>query len=255
MAAGAMLLGFLPTILALGGRPNTTEVGLLSLRRPLLASLLGFGTPAITSVPTFEYRNSIEVLRKHHDSLGTPKLSKPWTTAIVAFEYIFACAAIANVAHTSWQLGLSSVCSFAPSSIFLPALWTLVTPLIHWCGTLAIVRRTTLTTCVQGGCQKTGMFTRLFRHELQLCSQQPPASLAFRRESRAFIILSLITSTAAVAHLAFGTVVLSSTLFVGTGDAVMITARYFASTAVCQLILMFEISGMRQIVNIESEQS
>lgn len=128
MVSAAIILGLLPTILAVGGRPSTVEVGLLSLRRPFLAFLLGVGTPGITSIPAFEYKSPIQMLQKQSDSISTPKLSKLLAIAIAAVQYIFACAAIANIAQTSWQLGVSTVCSMAFDNTWLPLLWTFSTP-------------------------------------------------------------------------------------------------------------------------------
>ncbi|KAJ5424749.1 hypothetical protein N7445_010722 [Penicillium cf. griseofulvum] len=255
MASAALILGLLPTLLAVGGRPNTVEVGLLSLRRPFLAFMLAVGAPGITSIAAFEHKSAIQVLQKEPDSLHTPKLSRLSAIAIVAIEYILACVAIANVVFTSWQLGVSSVCSMAYANTWLPLLWTCSTPLIYACGTFAIMLRIEFNIPQQGTVQKAGMLKRLFRHEMQLCSQQAQASVTFRRESYTFISLSLLTSLLAIVHLAFGTVLLSSSLFVGTGDAFVITARYFASTAVCRVILMFEMNGMRQTVDLRYEHT
>jgi hypothetical protein len=194
------------------------------------------------------------MLQNDPDSLDTPKLSRLSAIAIVAIEYIVACVAIANVMYTSWQLGVSSVCSMAYDNTWLPLLWTCSAPLIYACGAFAIMLRIDFNT-QQDTEQKAGMLKRLFRREMQLCSQQAQASVTFRRESYTFIFLSLLTSLLAIVHLAFGTVLLSSSLFVGTGDAFVITARYFASAAVCRVILMFEMNGMRQTVDLRYEHT
>jgi hypothetical protein len=51
-----------------------------------------------------------------------------------------------------------------------------------------------------------------------------------------------------ILHIICGTLVLSSMLFVASGDAVIVAARLLASSAVCRAILMFELSGMGQAV-------
>lgn len=255
MASASLILGLLPTLLAVGGRPNTTEVGLLSLRRPFLAFMLGVGTPGITSIAASDHKSAIRMLQKEPDSLDTPKLSRLSAIAIVALEYILACIAIGNVIYTSWQLGVSSVCSMAYDNTWLPLLWTCSAPFIYACGAFAIMLRIDFNIPQQATEQKAGMLKRLFRREMQLCSQQDQASVTFRQESYSFIFLSLLTSLLAIVHLAFGTVLLSSSLFVGTGDAFVITARYFASAAVCRVILMFEMNGMRQTVDLRYEHT
>jgi hypothetical protein len=188
------------------------------------------------------------MLQKQPDSFRVPKLSRHSAIAIAAIEYICVFAAIANVAHTSWQLGVSSVCSMAYDNNWLPLLWTFSTPLIYACGIVAVKLRTEFRE--QGAVEKSGMFKILFWREMQLCGQQAQASLTFQQESYAFVFWSLLTSLLTTVHLAFGTVLLSSSLFVGTGDAFVIAARYFGSAAVCRAVLMFEMNGMRQTVDL-----
>lgn len=58
MASATVILGLLPSTLSLAGS-NTAETGLLMLRRPMLAFLLGAGSPAINPPRTFEYLDPV----------------------------------------------------------------------------------------------------------------------------------------------------------------------------------------------------
>jgi hypothetical protein len=53
--AAAILLGLLPTILAMAGS-TTVEIGLLAYRRPLLAFLVAMETPIVNPIRAFDYR-------------------------------------------------------------------------------------------------------------------------------------------------------------------------------------------------------
>ncbi len=42
-------------------------------------------------------------------------------------------------------------------------------------------------------------------------------------------------------------------LFVSTGDALIMAARFLASTVACRIVLMYEISGARQSVEFQDD--
>jgi hypothetical protein len=75
MASAAVLLGFIPFILASLGS-ITIELALIASRRPILAILLVLGSPSVNPIRTFDYPNPVEdfdegeskfVLSKIHD--------------------------------------------------------------------------------------------------------------------------------------------------------------------------------------------
>lgn len=248
MAAGAVVLGLLPTILALAGS-NTIELGLLCFRRPLLAFLLGLGTPAIMPIRTFDYRNPAELLQKRQGAPEALKASRPQAKIIVALQYILTCAALANVAHTTWQLTLFTVISFAPATQFLPSMWVVLAIVIHMFGTTAIALRMKLT--LRNALKPKTAIKKRFHEEFNLCAHHSKAQLTLHPETNSFILFSWLTSMGTILHIIFGTLVFSSMLFIASGDAVIVVGRLLASTAVCRVILMFEISGMRQVVDTQ----
>ncbi|KAF5531929.1 hypothetical protein FNAPI_13084 [Fusarium napiforme] len=74
------------------------------------------------------------------------------------------------------------------------------------------------------------------------------------KETKTFLVLSWWQSTITILHILFGTLVFSGMLFVGTKDALMIVGRYIAGVAICRVILMYELAGLRQsCVEIDGE--
>ena len=66
-------------------------------------------------------------------------------------------------------------------------------------------------------------------------------------EARTAICLNWAAVMLAYAHWIFGTLVFSSTLFIGTLDALGVIARYLASALVCRMILLVELAGIRDV--------
>ena len=257
MASAAIFLGLLPTTLSLVG-PSTVETGLLALRRPLLSLLLASGAPAVSPIRTFEYRLPAELIRKRPDGIDAPRFTSRSAAILASLEYLFACAAVVNLAHVSWELGFKTVCSFSSETNFLPALWTFLALSVHIIGTVAVILRVSCKDLVVGPAARRrqswyGYGRQLLRCEFQLAVRQPAWALELKRESYAFIFCSWCTSVGTVLHIIYGTAVFSSILFISTQDALSVFARYLASTLVCRAILAFEIGGMREVVEIETE--
>jgi len=78
-------------------------------------------------------------------------------------------------------------------------------------------------------------------------------SLALERETSFFLILSWLSSVGTALHILFGTMVLSSVLFVSTDDALKIGARILASHLVCRTIVELELAGLRATVKTDYE--
>lgn len=74
-------------------------------------------------------------------------------------------------------------------------------------------------------------------------------SIKTRTETRRFLFCSWWESTFTILHLIFGTLVFSGTLFVGTKDATGILGRYIAGVAVCRVVLIYELAGLRDNCN------
>ena len=71
-------------------------------------------------------------------------------------------------------------------------------------------------------------------------------------EARIAVCLNWVAVILAYAHWIFGTLVFSSTLFIGTLDALGVIARYLASALVCRMILLVELAGIRGLEETET---
>ena len=70
-------------------------------------------------------------------------------------------------------------------------------------------------------------------------------------EARTTVCLIWVALILAYAHWIFGTLVFSSTLFIGTLDAFGVIARYLASALICRMVLLVELAGMRAVEKVE----
>lgn len=82
-------------------------------------------------------------------------------------------------------------------------------------------------------------------HEFQVSSSQQGLRVDYFPESYWYIFLAWFLSTGTICHILFGTVIFSSLLFVGPNDAMTVVARYMGSVIVCRVVLMYELSGLR----------
>lgn len=66
------------------------------------------------------------------------------------------------------------------------------------------------------------------------------------KETKRFLLAAWWESTLTILHVVFGTLIFSSLLLVGIKDALSIVGRYMASVALCRIILMYELAGLRE---------
>lgn len=271
-AAAAVLLGLLPTTLGIAGS-STNEMGLLALRRPLLAALLAAGAPAVLPLRVLDLAGTndpvalllLEDEKRHRAVKMVPHVRSSVAVAamVAALQYVLACAAVANVAHVSWLLASRTVCSFASDTMTLPLIWCFATLGVHAMGAVTVRCRLKLverphsvTTSTSGKGKNTkswtGSFVELLRRESRLSCRQTTVgdaiAVEIREESYGYILLSWCTSIVVVVHLIFGTIVFSSMLFISTQDALAVVARYLVSTIICRAIAAFELDGLQRSV-------
>lgn len=247
--AAAILLGLLPVMLAMASS-TTLEIGLIAFRRPLLAFLLSLGSLSVNPIRAFDYRNIVHHLGLQSD---VPLKSSPKTQHCSAFlvstsQYLLIAGAIANVGLVTRDLSLKTVSTLSLSSTFLPALWVSTAAAIICLGVLAFTLRVGLKNATTLRRERT--VQRLSR-EFKLNSNKSHCCLYLREETYLSIVLNWLVAIFIIAHLAYGTLLLSSLLFIGTRDAAVIAVRLFGSTLICRAILMYELSGLRERVTFE----
>lgn len=89
-----------------------------------------------------------------------------------------------------------------------------------------------------------------WRKETTPCANQPKGLddvLKFKKVRSFAIFFNCIASTMAFFHLWFGTLLFSSLVFVAVYDIMnSIFWRYLLSTAICRLVLLIELAGLRE---------
>ncbi|RWA10268.1 hypothetical protein EKO27_g4817 [Xylaria grammica] len=243
IAAAAVVLGLLPTTLSLAGS-SAAEA------------------PAVSPIRAFEYREPIHMLREGTGGFTALfRLSGPWAMTLSGLQYVVVLGATANVIQVSWGLGTQAVISFSSDNPYQPLLWYLFALVIHIFGTITVRLRVRLQSdtgssprkAEWGGWSFIPSVWAKVRQEFKLSGHQPITILRIRKEMLMFYLFSWITSTGTIVHIIYGTLIFSGTLFVGTQDAILVVFRYFLSTVVCRVILMMEISGMRQSTKVLQE--
>ena len=214
MASASVLLGLLPTILGLAGS-STVEVGLVALQRPLLALLLGIASPAVNPLRTFEYGAPVKLMSREDYSAEPLMIPRYLRQLVSGMQYALALAAISNLAMVTYSL---SIRTYSVSNQYVPIvlLWMCLAVFIHIMGAVALRLRMKLIVENPLG------ISAALKNEFLLSAYQPGGQLAFRQESYWFIALSWAISVATIIHIAMGTMVLSSLLFINSQDALLI---------------------------------
>ncbi|KAI0974372.1 hypothetical protein F4678DRAFT_486227 [Xylaria arbuscula] len=263
----SIALGLIPpTIQVLG--PDTTGIALLSMRRPLLASLLSFGSPAIrVGADPVEVLRSVPRVKFNATYLfvGPGDLNwkrRAFIMAVSAVEYGIAGAAVFSVAYHVWFLTYQAVC-WAAIQLFqtthlpetaAPLFWVLfVVPVKLMCD-FAIRWRVKKTACDGNfsGMRNRGIIeTSIYWTYDSICSELTPYMYSkpfyFHTidEGPAWLFFSRFLNLASLAQLLMGGIILSTMFFVGFRDTI-ITATWFLSSAVaCRIVVAFELYWMR----------
>jgi hypothetical protein len=66
---------------------------------------------------------------------------------------------------------------------------------------------------------------------------------------------SLVSTLSALILTGYGTVVMSSLLFISVRDASIVAARFLAGTVICKFLVIFELSGIRYVMLQERDAS
>ncbi|KAI0602517.1 hypothetical protein F4775DRAFT_534321 [Biscogniauxia sp. FL1348] len=222
-------------------------------------------------VDTLAFSGGSKDKRGRHGSYRSATIKK---YGISITQYLIALAAAANIATQCWELGTRTVCSFWSETIYGPLVWATLSIPIYGAGALALwmqVRRTDpgyFSPAVRPGDddrahhangqheisreaekRKDGVracLGMLVRTELSPCTSGGPVSIEPLDERKRFLTWSWVLSTCTIFHILFGTLLLSSLLFIGPQDALVVIVRYMMSVLVCRVVLMFELAGLRE---------
>ncbi|RYP43238.1 hypothetical protein DL770_011776 [Monosporascus sp. CRB-9-2] len=285
MGITAILLGLLPSVLQQVG-PAVAEVSLLSLRRPVLAALLALGSPCVSVSRDNTFNNPVDTFAKTSmGASGDDADAKPraitnvlerlhkWRNGsnclmvvISVVEYLLGAAAVVNVVYQTYQLSYWSV---SVSTIAVPALlpetyapflWTFLIIPVHLIGVVVI----TLRVDVKEGYGSDRDWKTIVQDELKPCVFGRPLSIEKQKikkqgNEELWHHLRLLISTWLLfmgvwCYVIYGTVALSSQLFISLGDVCPIIARFVGGSIACRMVLIFELYAIRHITHKEKSE-
>jgi hypothetical protein len=259
----SILLGLAPTTLSVLG-PSVAEMALFSLHRPFLSLLLSLGAPAVFPGRFLLWDDPLKANEPSTGAFIVRPLSKYVTILVSVFQYLLAATCCGNVFHAVYAIGIRSVVSWDCKSSYWPLLWVLFSLIIH----------ITATTSLRAAIQRKKS-TALRQHESE---SEPPHEIqrpgmtgikAFIRSEFTpsaniewqvsdlydvkvgplAVVLQYTGALVSVCHLLFGTLLFSSLLFIGVGDAVILILRFIGSALFCRIVLQFEMGGMIRVVD------
>ncbi|KAI0531945.1 hypothetical protein GGR58DRAFT_491912 [Xylaria digitata] len=266
--AVSIALGLIPlTLIFLG--PDTTRVALLSMRRPVLASLLAFGSPAITVGP-----DPVKILRSIPKvKFGAPFLAarpgyrnwRRWTlvVAISVAEYVIATAAVFNIGYQVWFLTSQAVC-WSAIQLLLTTLPPKTAALLFWvlfgvpvkfmCG-YAVRWRIQKATHEGGfsGTRSRGVIWNFISwvsnstsSELTPFMYSNPVHFRGVNEGPAWLFFNQFINLASLAHALMGSIIVSIIFSIGFHDAIIMVTCFLSSAIACRFVVSFELYWMRR---------
>jgi hypothetical protein len=255
-ASSQVFLGLTPTLLA-AIAPSVGEFGLLAANRPLLGFLLGLGVPSVFFTRTLAYDDPVAALNNSRGQtlFLTRKMdiNTVWPWILSVMEYLIAIAALGNLIHNSWTLGRWTIVSWSCDMWYLPLIWSFGAVAVHLLASGAFLASETMS-AVRKDSQSSSSSKnwgqavwRCLCQEFTVCGAR--STREFRRnnvhdETRPVVALNLLAQVCSYVLIFYGTVTLSSLMFIPAGDAMVVVLRYFLSTMAVRVILMIELSGL-----------
>jgi len=246
MAVASVILGLTPTLIQSLGT-TTVQTSILSLRRPALAFFLSIGSPVVNPLRSTAYMNDVDDLERPVAWYPSrlPLDGASWAGSLVSLaEYLIVLAAVANVSTLAYELGYWSISIMSVGETWLPALWTFLSFVIHMVGMVAFRLRFDVSKAQLQRDRPLWLIRRLWRDLAPVADHQHTTLTA--KESPWFHILAWALYIGVTVHTLFGSVVLSSLIFISPGDAVGIAGRYALSAIACRLVAVFELVGMHK---------
>ncbi|KAJ4157484.1 hypothetical protein NW754_009128 [Fusarium falciforme] len=244
LAASTVILGLAPAVLQLLSA-SYVDTAVLAFRRPGLALLLAMSSSGVRPLSATEYEDFIAKMGTDpfRTNFGNPHSF--WAPrAVSAVEYFIACASVANNAYLAYQLSVWAVCTFAPANDFLPAVWTAASVAIHLVG--YVVAR--LRIKVEGK-DDIGLRSSEWRwlwNELKPTPWQSRLEVkSDTKETGWFLVLISLLYVGTALQAFYGTIILSSLVFLSVRDSAIVVLRLLASALFARGILIYELAGFR----------
>ncbi|KAI3390845.1 hypothetical protein diail_8548 [Diaporthe ilicicola] len=251
--SAGIVLGILPTLMSSIG-VSISETALLSAHRPVLSLLLSLAAPAIWPTRLFEYNSPADLLATGPGKLELRRVG-PWKAGLLSLlEYACAIAAVVNTFLLSWDMGNKTILSWGCTTVVGPLLWTSLATVLHAMSALSYNMVVWQLRKSSGMQQDRGPTWRRLQSvmcaEFTPCANQEVPTQVVQRGKDSIparaVVLHIIAGCASFVHLAFGTIIFSSLLFISVWDVLnRILWRFVLATFVARLILIVEVAGLR----------
>jgi hypothetical protein len=247
LASAAVILGLAPAVLQLMSA-SYLDTAMLAYRRPGLAFLLSMASSGVRPLTATEYDDFVTTMGidPFHTNFG--KSRSFWIPTVVSIlEYLVAIGAVVNNAYLAYQLSTWAVCTFAPAEDFLPAIWTAAAVALHIGGYLAarlkisVNGRDERREANRGGKLWHGILTELTPTSWQSRLEVKTAD----KHNGWFLVLVSLLYVGDTLQAFFGTLILSSLVFISVSDSALIVIRLMASALFARGILIYELAGFR----------
>jgi hypothetical protein len=192
---------------------------------------------------------------------------------ISVLQYLVATGAALNVMMTYIQVGQRSILSWGCTTTFTPVLWTSMAAVVHVVAAISYIitrqasreRRVEKAVHPSSGRRQPRLYRRITKQlcdVFRLLGHSIKSETTFRAKKRSAlphdpkaaaggiprsaILLNIAAGCFGFVHVVSGTIAFSSLQFVSVWDVMnSILWRYMLSTAVCRLILVLELEGMK----------
>ncbi|KAH7146638.1 hypothetical protein B0J13DRAFT_552412 [Dactylonectria estremocensis] len=254
MAVTAILLALLPAGLVQFG-PSMAEISLLSTRRPVLATFLGFGL--MSPNPTeFDYK---EILQKASNG-GAPlipikALDGRYFIAKVlvsVIEYSIAMAATANFFYQIYRLTYLAI-SLAPMVVYLPGLpetatlfgWAFLNLPLHLLSFVVCALAFRRATPKSDYGRRGNRLAELITAELTPCGQGREFEIQPRQNWQTLQhLLGTAIRLIAGLHIILGTVLIGSIVLIPLADSLPLIYSFVFAAIFTRAILSYELNGL-----------
>ena len=255
MASAQVTLGLIPSLLTCVGN-SVPEISLVASQRPILTLFLTLGAPGMYPTRVTEYVNPFDVLDEaaFRNTFSGAKGAKQ-RSAVILVQYLLALAITANNLESSLRLGSRSVLSWGCRSWYMPMIWVFFSISTYAFAAMScnILKRNALH--MNSEDLYRWMRWDPIEHFFSTCLRSVQTCLCvpyvWREQTPSIKVMvwQASASCLALAHTILGTLILSSLIFVGFHDTLVILARFLISALVSRIIVLLQLDMIKAQIN------
>jgi hypothetical protein len=255
MATTNIVLGLTPTVLSMMGS-STIELSVLSTQRPILALCVSLGSPTVWPMRPFQHIDLSEEMKKRAQRKRIPTMSPLTGLTVTVLQYIAVLGSIANVTNIAYDLGWKSISyTFSCNQRFGALLWVFLAAAVHIAGLVSFISRLRYPSDNETSNKKPQhTIAAWLGRETTPCINHDRRRIIWKAENVWYLFFSFCANAGTAVHMVFGIATLGSVQLVGAADAGAIIARFLASALVCRCVLMFELAGLRERLEVIVEE-